>query len=171
MSTVGPTRGLKEVEKLRSCYRNCLKFLEDHDELRTIAFPAISTGMYGIYIVLSLILYPDRVMSTYMCACCKLRVPYSGRSIRSGRRGARLAGKGRQLQQGIMSRVIHGTVVRTIDGVCDLQVDRIIFRVDGDAYLQAFHQAQRVFFPRGDNSKSLEQFAVTYVFICGAVHA
>ena len=42
------------MEKLRSCYRNCLKFLEDHDELRTMALPGISTGVFGMSIVLTL---------------------------------------------------------------------------------------------------------------------
>jgi O-acetyl-ADP-ribose deacetylase len=47
--TVGPVwqggaRG--EDELLAECYRSCLELLEAH-ELRSIAFPAISTGVYG----------------------------------------------------------------------------------------------------------------------------
>jgi len=42
--TVGP-RGEKP-EKLESCYRTCLELLIK-DKLRTVAFPCISTGIYG----------------------------------------------------------------------------------------------------------------------------
>jgi O-acetyl-ADP-ribose deacetylase (regulator of RNase III) len=47
--TVGPVwqggdRG--EPELLHNCYTNALKLAEEHD-LRTIAFPSISTGVYG----------------------------------------------------------------------------------------------------------------------------
>lgn len=47
--TVGPIwkdgkRG--EEEKLAKCYRSCLELVEKH-EIRTVAFPAISTGAYG----------------------------------------------------------------------------------------------------------------------------
>lgn len=47
--TVGPvwnggTRG--EDELLASCYRRCLELAQQHG-IRTIAFPAISTGAYG----------------------------------------------------------------------------------------------------------------------------
>jgi O-acetyl-ADP-ribose deacetylase (regulator of RNase III) len=47
--TVGPvwrggTRG--EPELLRSAYESCFKLAREHD-LRTLAFPAISTGVYG----------------------------------------------------------------------------------------------------------------------------
>lgn len=47
--TVGPTwRGGSqgEPELLRSCYRNSLKIAEQNN-VRTIAFPSISTGAYG----------------------------------------------------------------------------------------------------------------------------
>ncbi|MBL1264735.1 O-acetyl-ADP-ribose deacetylase [Candidatus Methylomicrobium oryzae] len=47
--TVGPvwqggTRN--EPERLASCYRRCLEIAADHD-IRTLAFPGISTGIYG----------------------------------------------------------------------------------------------------------------------------
>lgn len=36
----------KEAELLASCYRTCLTLAEEH-AVRTIAFPSISTGVYG----------------------------------------------------------------------------------------------------------------------------
>jgi O-acetyl-ADP-ribose deacetylase (regulator of RNase III) len=47
--TVGPKYGLhngKEAELLASCYRTALELAESH-KLESIAFPAISTGVYG----------------------------------------------------------------------------------------------------------------------------
>jgi len=47
--TVGPVwlgGGHREDELLASCYRNSLALAEQHG-IRTIAFPAISTGVYG----------------------------------------------------------------------------------------------------------------------------
>ena len=47
--TVGPVwQGGRhgEAQSLRSCYQSSLKLAEQHG-LRTIAFPAISTGVYG----------------------------------------------------------------------------------------------------------------------------
>ncbi|MDE0443464.1 MAG: O-acetyl-ADP-ribose deacetylase [Gammaproteobacteria bacterium] len=45
--TVGPVYGSVDAEaKLAKCYRNCLAVAVDHG-LATIAFPAISTGVYG----------------------------------------------------------------------------------------------------------------------------
>lgn len=47
--TVGPIYGqdpLKEAELLANCYRNSLKLAKKH-HIKTIAFPAISTGVYG----------------------------------------------------------------------------------------------------------------------------
>jgi O-acetyl-ADP-ribose deacetylase (regulator of RNase III) len=47
--TVGPVYGKGDREKaelLRSCYWNSLRLAVDH-RLKTIAFPAISTGIYG----------------------------------------------------------------------------------------------------------------------------
>lgn len=47
--TVGPIYGKEngnEAELLRTCYLNSLKLAKEHN-LKTIAFPAISTGVYG----------------------------------------------------------------------------------------------------------------------------
>ena len=47
--TVGPKYGQhngKEAELLASCYRTALELAESH-KLESIAFPAISTGIYG----------------------------------------------------------------------------------------------------------------------------
>ena len=47
--TVGPIYGRergKEAELLASCYKNSLRLAADHN-LKTIAFPNISTGVYG----------------------------------------------------------------------------------------------------------------------------
>jgi len=47
--TVGPVYGShsgSEAALLASCYRRCLSLADEHD-LRSIAFPAISTGVYG----------------------------------------------------------------------------------------------------------------------------
>lgn len=47
--TVGPIYGrepLKEAELLANCYRNSLSLAKKH-HIKTIAFPAISTGVYG----------------------------------------------------------------------------------------------------------------------------
>lgn len=47
--TVGPIKGRagdRDAHLLASCYRNCLSLAVEHD-LRTIAFPSISTGAYG----------------------------------------------------------------------------------------------------------------------------
>ncbi len=47
--TVGPIMGRgdgQEAELLAGCYRNCLALAVEHD-LRTIAFPSISTGAFG----------------------------------------------------------------------------------------------------------------------------
>jgi O-acetyl-ADP-ribose deacetylase len=47
--TVGPVYGRGGSDKaalLASCYRNCLRLAVEH-ELKTIAFPAVSTGVYG----------------------------------------------------------------------------------------------------------------------------
>ena len=47
--TVGPVwRGGQNGEdaSLASCYRNCFRIVEARD-LKTVAFPAISTGVYG----------------------------------------------------------------------------------------------------------------------------
>jgi O-acetyl-ADP-ribose deacetylase (regulator of RNase III) len=47
--TVGPVwqgGGAGEDELLQSCYRNTLQLAAEHG-LRTVAFPAVSTGVYG----------------------------------------------------------------------------------------------------------------------------
>ncbi|MCY3841015.1 MAG: O-acetyl-ADP-ribose deacetylase [Gammaproteobacteria bacterium] len=45
--TVGPVYGTVDAEaNLAKCYRSCLALAADHG-LATIAFPAISTGVYG----------------------------------------------------------------------------------------------------------------------------
>ena len=46
--TVGPvySGSVSDAELLRSCYRNSLELARAHG-LHTIAFPAISTGVYG----------------------------------------------------------------------------------------------------------------------------
>ena len=47
--TVGPVYGRgggEKAELLASCYRNCLRLAVEHG-FKTIAFPAISTGVYG----------------------------------------------------------------------------------------------------------------------------
>lgn len=47
--TVGPIKGINrnnEAEQLANCYRNSLKLAVESD-LGTIAFPSISTGVYG----------------------------------------------------------------------------------------------------------------------------
>ena len=46
--TVGPIYSGKssDAEKLRDCYKNCLDLAREND-IHTIAFPCISTGVYG----------------------------------------------------------------------------------------------------------------------------
>ncbi|KAM4729864.1 ADP-ribose glycohydrolase MACROD2 [Anableps anableps] len=48
--TVGPVArghvGDREIQDLTSCYKNSLDLMKEHD-LRTVAFPCISTGIYG----------------------------------------------------------------------------------------------------------------------------
>ncbi len=45
--TVGPRKGKDEVYLLKDCYSNSLKLAESLD-MKSIAFPAISTGAYGV---------------------------------------------------------------------------------------------------------------------------
>lgn len=54
----GDTAALDET--LSSCYRSCLK-LADENEIKTIAFPSISTGIYGFPI--------DRASGLAIAAC------------------------------------------------------------------------------------------------------
>ena len=44
--TVGPQFGIESLDLLEDCYRNSLKIAEQ-ESCRTVAFPAISTGVYG----------------------------------------------------------------------------------------------------------------------------
>ncbi|HVG27082.1 MAG TPA: O-acetyl-ADP-ribose deacetylase [Acidobacteriaceae bacterium] len=55
----GGARG--EAEKLAGCYRRALELAREH-EVRTIAFPAISTGIYG---------YPRRAAAEIAVATCR----------------------------------------------------------------------------------------------------
>ncbi len=48
--TVGPVwnGGQKsEAELLKSCYKNCLQIATENKEIQSIAFPSISTGIFG----------------------------------------------------------------------------------------------------------------------------
>jgi len=48
--TVGPKwngGGANEEKLLTMCYENCLKIADSHEGIRSIAFPAISTGIYS----------------------------------------------------------------------------------------------------------------------------
>lgn len=54
--TVGPVwnggKG-KQRELLASCYKKCIEIAENHPEIESIAFPCISTGIYGFPINLA----------------------------------------------------------------------------------------------------------------------
>lgn len=50
--TVGPRYNRDDIKLLENCYRESLK-LAEKDKCQTIAFPAISTGVYGVPIELS----------------------------------------------------------------------------------------------------------------------
>ena len=48
--TVGPVwrEGLNNEEMLlEKCYQNCLTIAENHPDIQSVAFPGISTGIYG----------------------------------------------------------------------------------------------------------------------------
>ncbi|HTV09254.1 MAG TPA: O-acetyl-ADP-ribose deacetylase [Candidatus Aquilonibacter sp.] len=55
----GGSRG--EKEKLAGCYRRCMELARDHG-VKTIAFPAISTGIYG---------YPKRPAAEIAVRVCR----------------------------------------------------------------------------------------------------
>ena len=62
--TVGPVwnGGTKdEDELLRSCYQESLKIAQDHEDITPIAFPCISTGIFGFP--------PDRAASIAVDVC------------------------------------------------------------------------------------------------------
>jgi O-acetyl-ADP-ribose deacetylase (regulator of RNase III) len=62
--TVGPVwnGGTKdEDELLRSCYQESLKIAQDHEDITSIAFPCISTGIFGFP--------PDRAASIAVDVC------------------------------------------------------------------------------------------------------
>lgn len=62
ISTVGPIGdGDESCRLLRSCYDNCLDIVGHADEIRSIAFPGISTGVYGRLFVLYLPPYASMV--------------------------------------------------------------------------------------------------------------
>lgn len=62
----GGSRG--EAEKLASCYRRCMELASEHG-VRTIAFPAISTGIYG---------YPKRPAAEIAMRVCREMAQASG---------------------------------------------------------------------------------------------
>ncbi|HEX4155752.1 MAG TPA: O-acetyl-ADP-ribose deacetylase [Acidobacteriaceae bacterium] len=62
----GGERG--EAERLASCYRRALELAREH-EVRTIAFPAISTGIYG---------YPRRAAAEIAVRVCRERAESCG---------------------------------------------------------------------------------------------
>jgi O-acetyl-ADP-ribose deacetylase (regulator of RNase III) len=62
--TVGPVwngGGNREAELLEGCYRSCLELAREHG-VKTIAFPAVSTGSYG---------YPKRSATEIAVRVCK----------------------------------------------------------------------------------------------------
>jgi O-acetyl-ADP-ribose deacetylase (regulator of RNase III) len=62
----GGARG--EAEKLAGCYRRCLELAREH-KVKTIAFPAISTGIYG---------YPKRPAAEIALRVCREMVDACG---------------------------------------------------------------------------------------------
>jgi len=61
--TVGPVFNRNPIEKLADCYLNSLKLAEENN-CSAIAFPAISTGIYGVPVELSAQIVSD-VLSKY----------------------------------------------------------------------------------------------------------
>lgn len=62
----GGTHG--EPEKLAGCYRRCLELAQEHS-IRTLAFPAISTGVYR---------YPKPAAASIAVQTCRERVEGAG---------------------------------------------------------------------------------------------
>ncbi|MCL5773932.1 MAG: O-acetyl-ADP-ribose deacetylase [Firmicutes bacterium] len=58
--TVGPVYGHADINLLAECYKNSLKLAEENN-CRSIAFPAISTGVYSVPIELSAKIVKDAV--------------------------------------------------------------------------------------------------------------
>jgi len=56
--TVGPVYNRDDINLLRNCYLNCLRLAEEYG-CKSVLFPAISTGVYGVPIEISAKLVKD----------------------------------------------------------------------------------------------------------------